>query len=103
MSNFFDDLGIHVADIVAGAVGGIARILMPPFMGAWSSLATVLLGTCTAAYFTEPAMSLIGEKISRGAVGFVIGLGAMVVCQGILGAVGKVSENMKIPGGRKDA
>ncbi len=102
--NFLSEIGVHIGDLVAGFVGGLARILMPPFMGAWSSLSTVLLGALTAAYMTDPAIALIGDKVSRGTVGFIIGLGAMVLCQGLIGAVGKFSANLKLPsGGRKDA
>jgi hypothetical protein len=99
MDYFFAATGIHLQDVIAGFAGGVARALMPPFLGAWTALSSILLGTVTAAYLTEPVAGLLGDKISRGAVGFMVGVGAMVLVQGVMGAL----ANLKVIGGHKDA
>jgi len=105
MGDPFTSIGIHVQDVISGFIGGVGRVLMPPYISAWNALATILLGAMTAAYLTDFSASLLAvvlrtdpDKLSRGAVGFIVGMTAMTICQGIIGAVNKMRF-----GGRKNA
>lgn len=78
-------LGIKVPDIVSGIAGGMVNALVFQRSSPWAAVASVLVGGLTSNYLAEPAASKLG--LSVGPAGFIIGLTAMVICQGVMAGV----------------
>lgn len=74
--------GIRLNDVIAGFAGAVVSALLSRNVTAWQAVATVVIGTLTAAYFTEPAARWAG--VSDGPAGFLVGLTAMIVCQTLI-------------------
>lgn len=99
-------LGIKITHIAAGVAGGAVRALL--MGGGWMAAFTaVLIGSLTAAYFTTPAYYLLSrytsipqEPSTEHAVGFLVGLTAMMICEGFLKYARGWSRNPTLPGGK---
>jgi len=81
------DLGIHLNNAVAGFAGGVVNAFVFRRSDPWSIVGSVVVGTLTAAYLGEPVAGYLGAK--GAAAGFIVGLGGMAICQGILEALKK--------------
>lgn len=96
-------IGIKVTHVLAGLAGGTVRALL---MGGgwWAATASVTVGSLTAAYLTTPVYSLsvaytplARDPSSEHAVGFLVGLTAMLLCEGALRAARAWSRNPVLP------
>lgn len=82
--SMLSEMGIRLADSLAGFAGGVAYVCVMRGLPAWTAVGTVVLGTLTANYLGEHVAKV--TSLNQGAAGFVTGLGAMAICQGIIKA-----------------
>ncbi len=82
--SFWVELGIRKADLVAGFCGGIVSAFTMKRSDPWSIVGSVVVGSLTASYLTEPIGKLTGT--SGGTAAFIVGLAGMAICQGIVEA-----------------
>ncbi len=87
------ELGVKTQDLVAGLAGGVVNAFVFQRGSPMAIVGSVVVGALTAAYLTEPAGRLTGT--TGGATAFIVGLGAMAICQGILGRLAKWSPAPK--------
>ena len=97
-------LGIKLTHLLAGVAGGIVRALLAG--GSWmASVSSVVIGSLTAGYLTTPVYAaakayfpaLTGDASSEHAIGFLVGLTAMLICEGVIRAADGWSRNPKFP------
>ncbi len=90
IQTFFDWIGVNPRDLVAGFAGGVSNIIVFQRVGPWSATGSVILGMLASGWLLDLIMFEfnLSEKL-RGPFGFIVGLCAMVICQGIVGAVTK--------------
>lgn len=97
-------LGIKVTHVVAGIAGGTVRALL--LGGGWvAAITSVVIGSITAGYVTTPAYYLAlkwfpvpAEPSTEHAIGFLVGLTAMLICEGFLKYAKGWSRNPVVPG-----
>jgi hypothetical protein len=78
-------LGLKVPDLMAGFLGGVVNALYFRRTDPWSFVTSVLIGALTANYVGEiVARSMSGIGVTQGAASFLVGLGGMAVCQGLI-------------------
>lgn len=87
MSDLMLDLGIKTQDVVAGLAGGVVNAFVFQRSNPVAIFGSVIVGALTAAYLTDPAAKFTGTN--GGATAFIVGLGAMAICQGIVGQITK--------------
>lgn len=99
-------IGIKSTHLIAGVAGGVVRALLAGG-DVMSAIAAVVVGSLTAGYLTTPVyqaatnyLPLVKDQSTEHAVGFLVGLTAMLICEGTLRAVKTWSRNPKIPGDR---
>lgn len=83
----FLEYGIRINDLISGFGGGVVASMLVRNVKPFQGFATVLIGTITANYFTESAARQLG--LGEGAAGFLVGLTAMFICQGLIEAARK--------------
>lgn len=96
-------IGIKTTHLVAGIAGGTVRAFLSG--GGWlAATASVIVGCLTAGYLTSPAFSLAlaytplpAEDASEHAIGFLVGLTAMMICEGALRVARTWSRNPRLP------
>ena len=90
VQTFFDWIGVNPRDLVAGFAGGVSNIIVFQRVGPWAAAGSVVLGMLAAGWLLDLIMFefSLSEKL-RGPFGFIVGLCAMIICQGIVGAVTK--------------
>ena len=81
----WDDSGLHVQDLVGGASGGIVSSFVMGRAGPLAICSSIIVGALTANYLGEPAAKIIGT--GQGSTTFIVGLGAMVICQKIIDVI----------------
>lgn len=99
-------LGIKLAHLVSGIAGGTVRALISG--GDWISAVTaVITGSLTAGYLTIPIyqigttyLSIPQEPASEHAAGFLVGLTAMMICEGVLRFVRAWAKSPTLPGAK---
>lgn len=69
-----------------------------------TAMASVIVGALTAGYLTTPVYKLLTANFpastdpsTEHAVGFLVGLTAMLICEGVLRYVRQWSKNPKMP------
>ena len=86
-------VGIKLTHLLAGVAGGTVRAFLAGegFLAAFSS---VIVGSLTAGYLTGPVyaaaqnyIDLPADPSTEHAIGFLVGLTAMLICEGVLRAV----------------
>lgn len=87
MSDLFSNLGVKIPDLVAGFAGGVVNALLFQRTDPVAALVSVVVGGLTANYAAATFSKMSGLEI--GFAGFIVGLGAMVICQGLLAGVKK--------------
>lgn len=87
--DFLLDLGIKTQDLVAGLAGGVVNAFVFQRSNPVAIVGSVVVGALTASYLTEPAAKITGT--TGGATAFIVGLGAMAICQGIISQIAKRS------------
>lgn len=78
-------LGIRVPDLVSGFGGGVVNALFFQRGKPVDVIASMLGGAITANYLASTVSHIIGTDI--GVSGFVVGVTAMAICQGLLSVV----------------
>lgn len=100
-------LGIKSTHLVAGVAGGIVRSFLTG--GDWmTAVGSVVVGSLTAGYLTTPVYggvkayfpTLANDVSAEHAIGFLVGLTAMLICEGVLRAARGWSKNPKFPPNR---
>lgn len=101
-------IGIKFTHLLAGVAGGIVRALLAG--GSWlAAISSVVVGSLTAGYLTAPIyagaktwLPVIGHDVSsEHAISFLVGLTAMLICEGVLRAARGWSKNPKVPSSGK--
>lgn len=102
-------LGIKLTHLLAGVAGGTVRAFLAG--GGWlAAVSSVVIGSLTAGYLTTPVYagmrayfpSMSKDISSEHAVGFLVGLTAMLICEGVLRAARGWSKNPTIPKGNSE-
>ena len=97
-------LGIKLTHLFAGIAGGVVRAFLSG--GGWlAAVSSVVVGSLTAGYLTTPVYAgakhyfpaLGGDTSSEHAIGFLVGLTAMLLCEGVLRAARGWSKSPTIP------
>lgn len=81
-NGWLSQLGIHVADLVAGFSGGIVNAFVFKRSEPLAIVGSVVVGSLTANYLSQPVAHYIGT--GDGASAFIVGLAGMAICQGIV-------------------
>ena len=97
-------IGIKLTHLLAGVAGGVVRAFLAG--GSWvAAISSVVVGSLTAGYLTSPVYkgaqswfpALGHDTSSEHAIGFLVGLTAMLICEGVLRAARGWSKNPKLP------
>ncbi len=96
---FLVQIGVKLPDLVAGFCGGLVNAFVMKRADPWAIVGSMVVGALTANYLAEPLGRYLGTGL--GTSGFVVGIGGMAICQGIVEA----SRNWKPfgPKGGSDA
>ncbi len=88
VDNIFDWMGVHPQDLIAGFAGGVSNIIVFQRVGPWAG--SIILGVLASGWLLDLVMYTfnLSERL-RGPFGFIVGLCAMVICQGLVAAVKK--------------
>jgi len=93
-------LGIKAGHFIAGVAGGMVRALLAG--GGWfSAFTSVLIGSLTSSYLTPTVFSYVQMfpfRIDEHATGFLIGLTAMLLCEGVMHRARAWKKNPVLPG-----
>ena len=81
---FLIALGVKMPDLVAGLAGGVVNAFVFKRADPISIIGSMVVGSLTANYLSEPISHYIGT--SGGAGAFIVGLAGMAICQGIVEA-----------------
>lgn len=101
-------VGIKLTHLLAGVAGGVVRAFLAG--GSWlAAVSSVVVGSLTAGYLTTPVYkgakswfpALGSDTSSEHAIGFLVGLTAMLICEGVLKAARGWSKNPILPPGGK--
>lgn len=102
-------VGIKLTHLIAGVAGGTVRAFLSGegFLAAFSS---VIVGSLTAGYLTTPVFAMVrtyvelpADPSSEHAIGFLVGLTAMLICEGVLRAVRTWAKRPHFPRSKGDA
>lgn len=105
MNDWLLSLNIKLSYLLAGTAGGIVRAFL---IGTsfYSACASVIIGTLTANYMTSSISQFYGSLLRvtvepnfQHGVAFVIGLTAMLICEGLLRIARKWAKNPVLPKG----
>lgn len=93
-------LGLNESTATAGLLGGTVRGLI--IQGGWfNGIVSALVGAITANYLATAislSPTLNAWNWSEGTIGFVVGMSAMLICEGFLKWAKDWSTNPRIPG-----
>lgn len=98
-------IGVKLTHLVAGVAGGVVRAFLSGGGGWLAAMSSVVVGSLTAGYLTTPVYtgarayfpSLGNDVSSEHAIGFLVGLTAMLICEGVLRAARGWASNPRIP------
>jgi predicted permease len=85
-------LGVKLSHMVAGFFGGLVKALISPEVKLMRTIFSCIAGAMTAGYMTPIAIHYIpfaGTEGAEGAIGYVIGLTAMVIVERLANVVKK--------------
>lgn len=82
------ELGIRLPDLLAGFCGGIVSALAMRQTTMPQIMTSVIVGGLTANFLGVPAATYVGFA-NTGAPSFIVGLGGMAICQGLIEAIKK--------------
>lgn len=93
-------VGLNESTATAGLLGGTVRGLI--IQGGWvNGIVSALVGAITANYMASSiAMSPTFNvwNWNEGTIGFIVGMSAMLICEGILKCMRDWSQDPKLPG-----
>lgn len=81
-----ENFGFDAARLLAGFSGGVVHALIFQQRDPYTVAGSIIVGTLTANFLGAAATTYIGNWIGEGGASFVLGLIAMIVCQGIVTA-----------------
>ena len=81
-----EELGFSAPRLIAGFSGGVVAALFLFRKSPAAAVSSVVAGTLTANYLGPAALHYLPDWAAGGAT-FIVGLSAMVICQGIIAAV----------------
>lgn len=84
-SSMLSDLGLNLRDLLGGFAGGVVNALVFTRTSPWTAVGSMLIGALTANYLSDAAVAMLG--LSPKPASFIVGLGGMAICQGIVGAI----------------
>lgn len=82
-----EDYGLKIPDLIAGLMGGLAASFVMRQSDPWTIIGSIIVGALTANYFGEHVSDWVGQKLTREAADFLLGLTAMSLCQTIIDRV----------------
>lgn len=86
-SGILTELGIKMSDVVAGLAGGIVNAFAFRKTDPLSMITSIVIGTLTATFLADYPARWFGT--SGNATAFIVGLGGMAICQGIVAGIKK--------------
>lgn len=86
---FFVSVGIKLPDLIAGFAGGVVNALALKRADPKSIIGSVIVGGLTANYLSEFFQHYFGTSASTS--GFLVGLGGMALCQGLIAGMSKLN------------
>jgi hypothetical protein len=86
---FWVALGIKMPDLIAGFAGGVVNAIALRRSDPWSIIGSVVVGGLTANYLSESFAHYLGT--GQGTSGFLVGVGGMAICQGIIASAARWS------------
>lgn len=99
-------IGIKTSHLIAGVAGGVVRAFLAG-SDLMTAIASVVIGSLTAGYLTSPVYKAVtvyfpttADTSTEHAVGFLVGLTAMLICEGVLRYARQWSKNPKLPGNK---
>jgi hypothetical protein len=95
LKDFLADYGIHLNNAIAGFCGGVVNAVVFKRSDRLSIAGSIVVGTLTAAYLGEPVAQHI--PVQGSAAGFIVGLGGMAICQGLLDGIKKWRRSILPP------
>lgn len=102
-------VGVKLTHLLAGVAGGTVRAFLSG-EGFLASFSSVVVGSLTAGYLTTPVyagvrsyVELPADPSSEHAIGFLVGLTAMLICEGVLRAVRGWANKPNFPKSKGDA
>ncbi len=81
-----ENFGFDAARLLAGFSGGVVHAFMFRQRDPYTVAGSIIAGTLTANYLSVPASVYMGNWVGEGGTAFILGLTAMIVCQGIITA-----------------
>jgi len=88
MDDFLVAIGVNAKILIAGFAGGVVKALYDKSKSPVDVLSSVIGGALTANYVAGVAIKWSGlNGITEGFAGFAVGVGGMLIVQGILGAI----------------
>lgn len=82
-------IGIKLQDLIAGIGGGVVNALALKRSDPGSIISSIIVGGLTANYLSEFLQRYLGTSASTS--GFLVGLGGMAFCQGIIASMAKLN------------
>ena len=82
-----EEFGLNARYLVAGFAGGVVHAIVFKARDKTAVVGSVVVGMLTANYLAPPAAHYVGDWLGEGGSGFVVGLTAMAICQGVFGLV----------------
>lgn len=82
-----EELGLNAKTLIAGFSGGVVHALVFKQREPLAVIGSVLTGTLTANFLAPVASHYVGDWLGDGGCGFVVGLTAMAICQGMVALV----------------
>lgn len=96
-------IGIKLTHLLAGVAGGTVRAFMSG-EGWLAAFSSVVVGSLTAGYLTGPVylaaqkyVAIPVDPSTEHAIGFLVGLTAMLICEGVLKSARIWSRRPTIP------
>lgn len=83
--NILATLDVSIRDLLGGFAGGVVNALVFTRTSPWTAVGSMVVGALTAAYLTDAAVAITG--VSPKPASFIVGLGGMAICQGIIEAI----------------
>jgi pilus assembly protein TadC len=103
--DLFTLLGVKLSHLAAGVAGGVVRAFLVG-SGIYAAVSSVVTGALTAAYLTVPvtnaytkATGISADMNFEHGVAFVVGLTAMLICEGLIAKVRTWSKKPNLGGG----
>lgn len=78
-------IDVSVRDLLGGFAGGVVNAFVFTRTSPGTAVGSMVVGALTAAYLTDAAVALTG--VSQKPASFIVGLGGMAICQGIVAAI----------------